>query len=395
MKFIPLTSVERRSVAGLATVMATRLLGLFLILPVFALYAERLTGHTPFLVGLALGAYGLTQALLQLPFGMLSDRFGRKSIILAGLAIFAIGSVVAAMADSIIWVIVGRALQGAGAISAVVVAMVADLTREAQRTKAMAIIGISIGASFVLSLMMGPVLGSWIDVNGIFWLTAVLAICAMAVIVWVVPTPERVEYSALSLATLIRVVRDSSLLRLNIGIFVLHGVLTALFVAVPVVLVRTVDLPLHDHWQLYLPMLLGSLVVLVPMVYLAERRGHMRAVFVSAVIFLASSQVVLLGESRTLAGLSAGILLFFIGFNFLEAVLPSLVSRTVDPSQKGTAIGVYSSFQFLGAFAGGTTGGFVAGRFGFDAVFAVNAAFILLWLVVALTMPVLSPARTH
>lgn len=390
-----MTPLERRAVGGLATVMATRLLGLFLILPVFALYAERLTGHTPFLIGMALGIYGLTQALLQIPFGMLSDRFGRKPVILAGLVMFAAGSVMAALAHSIVLVIIGRALQGAGAISAAVMAMVADLTRETQRTKAMALMGITIGMAFMLSLLLGPFLGAWIDVNGIFWLTAVLAVLGMAIVVWVVPSTTVIRASQLGAAALIAVVRDRRLLRLNVGIFALHATLTALFVAVPVALVRYADLPLASHWHVYFPMLVASVVVLVPMIYLAERRNHMRAVFVSAILLLALSQAVFWFEGRTFAGLGAGILLFFMGFNFLEAVLPSLVSRLADAQSKGTAIGIYSSFQFFGAFVGGATGGFVAGRYGFQAVFVFNAVLVLLWLVVALSMPVLPATRTY
>ena len=395
MKLLPMTPLERRAVGGLATVMATRLLGLFLILPVFALYAERLTGHTPFLIGMALGIYGLTQALLQIPFGMLSDRFGRKPVILAGLVMFAAGSVMAALAHSIVLVIIGRALQGAGAISAAVMAMVADLTRETQRTKAMALMGITIGMAFMLSLLLGPFLGAWIDVNGIFWLTAVLAVLGMAIVVWVVPSTTVIRASQLGAAALIAVVRDRRLLRLNVGIFALHATLTALFVAVPVALVRYADLPLASHWHVYFPMLVASVVVLVPMIYLAERRNHMRAVFVSAILLLALSQAVFWFEGRTFAGLGAGILLFFMGFNFLEAVLPSLVSRLADAQSKGTAIGIYSSFQFFGAFVGGATGGFVAGRYGFQAVFVFNAVLVLLWLVVALSMPVLPATRTY
>jgi len=390
-----MTPLERRAVGGLATVMATRLLGLFLILPVFALYAERLTGHTPFLIGMALGIYGLTQALLQIPFGMLSDRFGRKPVILAGLVMFAAGSVMAALAHSIVLVIIGRALQGAGAISAAVMAMVADLTRETQRTKAMALMGITIGMAFMLSLLLGPFLGAWIDVNGIFWLTAVLAVLGMAIVVWVVPSTTVIRASQLGAAALIAVVRDRRLLRLNVGIFALHATLTALFVAVPVALVRYADLPLASHWHVYFPMLVASVVVLVPMIYLAERRNHMRAVFVSAILLLALSQAVFWFEGRTFTGLGAGILLFFMGFNFLEAVLPSLVSRLADAQSKGTAIGIYSSFQFFGAFVGGATGGFVAGRYGFQAVFVFNAVLVLLWLVVALSMPVLPATRTY
>jgi MFS family permease len=386
----PMNANERRAVTGLGLIFALRMLGLFLILPVFAVYAETLDGHTPFLTGVALGMYGLTQGLLQLPFGYASDRFGRKPVIAFGLVVFAVGSVVAALATSLGGVIVGRALQGAGAIAAAVIALTADLTREEQRTKAMAVIGISIGASFVASLILGPVLNRWIGVPGIFWLTAGLAAGGMAVLSLWVPTPvsgaapparlpRAREFGAL--------LRDPRLLRLDLGIFFLHAGLTALFVVVPLALVRHAGLALADHWQVYLPVMLASAVVMLPLILLAERWQRVRTLFIGAVALLVLSQLGLYVGFNSLIGLYAGLFVFFVGFNTLESQLPSLISRAAPSDAKGAAIGVYTTFEFLGVFAGGSLGGWLHGHFGIGAVFVLILALFGLWLSLALTMP--------
>ncbi len=384
--------------ASLGGIFALRLLGLFLILPVFALYADQLEGHTPFLVGLALGAYGLTQGLLQIPFGLASDRLGRKPVIAVGLVIFTVGSVVAALATTIEGVILGRALQGGGAVSAAVVAMLADLTREETRTKAMAIIGISVGASFILSLMLAPLLNSAIGVPGIFWLTAALALLGLAVLFWFAPTPTRTQAHADVEAVprqFWRVLRDARLLRLDIGIFFLHCALTAVFVAVPLVLVRHAGLPSPEHWKVYLPVMLTSVVFLFPLIAQAEKRGRARVVFAGAVLLLAVSQTVLYETHTKLSGIVVGLFLYFVAFNVLEAMLPSLISRTAPPAAKGTAIGVFSTFEFLGAFTGGALGGFVHGRFGLAAVFQVSAALLALWFAIVVTAPLTIELRTR
>jgi MFS family permease len=394
----PLNALERRAVASLGGIFVLRLLGLFLILPVFALYADQLERHTPFLVGLALGAYGLTQGVLQIPFGMASDRLGRKPVIAAGLLIFAFGSVVAALATTIEGVIVGRALQGAGAVSAAVVAMIADLTREQTRTKAMAIIGISVGGSFILSLMLGPVFNAAIGVPGIFWMTAALALLGIAVLFLFAPTPTRTETHAEVEAVprqFWRVLRDGRLLRLDLGIFFLHCALTAVFVAVPLVLVRHAGLPASEHWKVYLPVMLTSVVFMFPLIALAEKRARTRAVFAGAVVVLAASQTVLYETHTTLTGIVVGLFLYFVAFNVLEAMLPSLISKTAPPAARGTAIGVFSTFEFLGAFAGGALGGFVHGRFGLAVVFQVTAALLALWFVIAVTAPLTVQLRTR
>ncbi|MGB5650883.1 MAG: MFS transporter, partial [Sedimenticolaceae bacterium] len=343
-----MTTGEKRAVLGLAGVYGFRMLGLFLILPVFALFAEKLPGATPFLTGLAVGIYGLTQAVLQIPFGLLSDRIGRKPVIFGGLLLFALGSVIAASAQDVWLVILGRAVQGSGAIAAVVMALAADLTREENRTKAMASIGITIGASFMIAMMAGPVLGRLIGVSGIFWLTAVLALLGIAMVALVVPTPTRssVHRDAETVPAMFgRVLHNPELLRLDFGIFCLHLILTALFLAVPVML-RDLGLEPLQHASLYLPVMLGSIAAMVPFIILAERRGLMKQVFLGAVTSLALAQFALGALSQQFWGFVAALALFFTAFNLLEATLPSLVSKVAPVDAKGTAMGVYSTSQF-------------------------------------------------
>ena len=378
---------ERQAVSSLAAIYALRMIGLFMILPVFVLYADQLEGHTPLLIGIAIGAYGLTQALLQIPFGMLSDRYGRKRIITIGLLIFAAGSVVAASADSIHMVIVGRALQGAGAIAAAVMALAADLTRDEQRTKAMAVIGMSIGMSFALSLVLGPVLNTHVGVTGIFWLTAVFAILAIGLLHLRVPNPvhSHMHRDAESVPMLLRqVLRDPQLLRLDFGILTLHLVLTANFIAVPLALKDQLS-PDH-HWWVYLPVLLLSVVAMVPFIIIAERKKKMRVVFLGAVAVIIIAQLLLMFGSQSLLGLAFALWVFFTAFNLLEASLPSLISKLAPAQSKGSAMGVYSSSQFFGAFLGGSIGGLVYGSHGLDGVFMLGAGAALLWLIAAYGM---------
>ena len=381
-----MTALERRAVAALAGIYSTRLLGLFLILPVFALYAQTLDGYTPRLMGLALGIYGLTQACLQLPFGMLSDRLGRKPVIAFGLVLFAVGSVVAANAHSIEMVVFGRALQGAGAVSAAVTALVADLTRDSQRTKAMAIIGITVGTSFLIAIPLGSALNALIGVPGIFWLTAALALTGIAVLWLAVPTPpSRARAQAQPfLPQLFAVLRDWELMRLNVGIFALHAALTAMFVVLPTALVDRAGLPQNEHAALYLPLMVISAIPLFPLVSWSERSGRQRQTFAATVLVLTLALSSLSFAHDALLPIGAGLLAFFVAFNFLEASLPSLVSKTAPAQGKGMAIGVYSTFQFLGAFVGGDRGGWLYQHYGIGAVLAGAAAIAGLWFVLAL-----------
>ena len=383
-----MTALELRSSFTLAGVFGLRMLGLFIILPVFALYAETLPGgrdHT--LVGIALGAYGLTQAVLQIPFGWLSDRWGRKPTIYLGLLLFALGSVVAASATSIGWVIAGRVLQGAGAISAAVIALASDLTRDEVRTKAMAIIGITIGVTFALSMVLGPVLGRWIGVPGIFALTGVLALGAIAVVRFRVPDPVAVVGIAPDRPRFADVLRDPQLARLNVGIFVLHAVLMALFVVVPFAL-RGAGLEGNEHWKVYLPVMLGAFVLMAPVMAMSERRGKQKPAFVGAVALLAIAEVILSTMGASVLAIAGALLVFFTAFNLLEASLPSLISRIAPAEAKGTAVGVYSSIQFLGTFVGAATGGWLSQHHGAPAVFVFCGALTLVWFGVALGMNV-------
>jgi MFS family permease len=385
-----MTTLERRSVTTLASVFSLRMFGLFLILPVFSLYAEDLKGHTPFLIGMALGAYGLTQAILQIPYGLASDRFGRKPMIILGLLVFAIGSAVAAMSTTILGVILGRALQGAGAIAAVVIALTADLTREEQRTKAMAMIGVTIGMTFLVSLMVAPVLNLWVGVPGIFWLTAALALVGILVVAVAVPAPVSARHHRDVQpvpAQFGRVLRDGNLLRLDLGIFLLHFALTALFVAMPLALVEWGGLPKEAHWKVYVPVIILSVVGMVPLVAMSHRKDLIRWIYAAGIGMLGLAQFVFYIGHHRLVWLIVGLWVFFVGFNVLEALLPSLVSRVAPADSKGTAIGVYNSFEFFGAFLGGALGGFVHGAFGLHSVFAMCGAVIVAWFVVALTSP--------
>lgn len=380
---------ERRAVFSLASIYALRMMGLFMIFPVFVLYGETLEGNTPFLIGLAMGVYGLTQAALQIPFGMASDRFGRKPIITIGLIIFAIGSVVAAMSDTMTGVILGRALQGAGAIAAAVMALTADLTREENRLGAMATIGISIGVAFAISLVLGPVLNQWIGVDGIFWLTGVMAVGAIGVLHFVVPTPVRSSFhrdAQTVPAQLKNVLANTQLLRLDFGIFALHMMLTATFVALPLALRDHAGLDVANHWYVYLPVMLLSFVLMVPFVVIAEKKRRMKAVFGAAVLLLAVAEVAFMLGFESMTGIIFGLFVFFTAFNVLEATLPSLIAKVASPDNKGSAMGVYSSSQFLGAFFGGTLGGWLYGQSGLEAVFGMCAALAVVWFFVAATM---------
>ena len=383
-----MTSLERRAVSALAGVFGLRMLGLFLILPVFALYADELEGNTPLLTGLAIGAYGLTQAVFQIPFGLMSDKFGRKRVIAAGLLIFAIGSVVAAMADSITGVIIGRALQGSGAIAAAVIALASDLTREEQRTKAMAMIGMTIGLSFFVALMLGSILDRSIGVPGIFWLTAMLAIFAIFVVYRAVPTPVASHVPLggnISLKKQFSIIlKDSHLLRLDFGIFSLHLVLTALFVALPFTLVKSLEIQAESHWSIYLPVILLSVIAMAPLVMMTTRKKRIPNIFLTGIVLLLIGELMFAFGDHSAAWFLSGMVIWFTGFNTLEALMPSLVSRLAPVRNKGAAIGVYNSAEFFGAFLGGILGGLVLGLYGTQGVYLMCAAVIVAWFLIML-----------
>ena len=385
-----MTASEIRAGASLAGVFGLRMLGLFFILPVFAVHAPDYAGGDNLtLVGIALGAYGLTQAILQIPFGAASDRWGRKPIIYAGLMLFAAGSFLAASAGDIWTVIAGRALQGTGAVNSVVMALAADLTREQHRTKVMAMIGSTIGFMFALSLVAAPALDQWLGVAGLFALTGLLALAAIWV-VWLLvpdaPPPRTREKDGSARASLF----DAELLRLNVGIFVLHLVLYAMFIVVPLRLIAA-GLDLSSHWKLYLPVVLVSFVIMVPPIFYADRRNQPKPVLLLAIVLLLAVELSLSTLDMGVAGFAAAMLAFFVAFNILEALLPSLVSRLAPEHGRGMAIGVYNTTQTLGIFFGGLAGGWVAQNFGAGWVFATCAALACIWLAVAAGMR--APAR--
>lgn len=390
---LPMTGSEKRAAVGLAGIFALRMLGLFLILPVFALHARDMGGATPLLIGLAIGAYGLTQALLQIPFGMLSDRIGRKPVILGGLVLFAVGSVVAALADDIGGVIAGRILQGSGAIAAAVMALAADLTREEVRTRAMAGIGISIGMAFAVALVLGPALGHWVGLDGIFWLTAALAVGGMLILILVVPTPEHssVHRDAEPVMSQLRgVLEDRELVRLDLGVLILHMTMTSLFLVVPLSL-DAYGLAAAHHWWVYLPVLILSMAAMVPFIIQAEGKGRLKPVFLGAVLTLVLALAGLYQFNTGVMALASFLFLFFTAFNLLEASLPSMISKIAPAGAKGSAMGVFSTSQFAGAFFGGLAGGWVHQRYGPEAVFLFCAVMALVWLLIA--WPMGSPRR--
>jgi MFS family permease len=380
-----MNAAERRASTSLALVQSLRMLGLFLVLPVLAVHARSLpNGDDARLVGLALGIYGLTQALLQLPLGLASDRFGRKPVIAAGLLVFALGSFVAAGASDLTAIIIGRALQGAGAISAAIGAFVADSTRENQRTKAMALVGISIGAMFALSLIIAPPLYRWVGVSGMFALTGVLALAAIAWVVLGVPSVARAGPMSLSRAGFAQVLAHPDLWRLNLGIGVLHAVQVGVFVVLPGWLVERAGLALGDHWLIYLPVVLLSFAPMMPALGWGERRGRMRIVFLGSVAALVAVQIVLLTQPQGLVPFAVLLFVFFAAFNILEASLPSMVSRLAPSALRGAALGLFNTTQSLGLFTGGALAGWLHASWGDRAVFGLALLALGVWLLAAM-----------
>ncbi len=381
---------ELRASTALAGVYALRMLGMFLILPVFALYAQTMDGGLdPRWVGLAFGAYGLTQALLQLPLGMASDRFGRKRVIYLGLLVFALGSFIAAYADNIYVLALGRAIQGAGAVSAAVTALLADLTRDEVRTRAMAMIGISIGVTFAVSLVLGPLLAGWIGVNGIFALTGVLTLLAMVTIHYMVPNPRVSKVHAdaeARVSALPLVLKNSQLLRLNFGVFALHCAQMLLFLSLPLAL-ENLGLVREQHWYIYLPVVVLGLVLMVPAIIVGEKKGKLKQVFVLAIALMVVAQLGLAFSLHSLLAIFMALMFYFVGFNILEASLPSLISKIAPTHAKGTAIGVFNTTQSIGLFVGASLSGFISQKYGFFGIFAFCTVLMVTWLVLAATAP--------
>ncbi len=382
-----MTPLERRASGWLASIVALRLFGLFIILPVFAIYGRELPGgNEPYLIGLAISIYGFTQGLFQLPFGAASDRVGRKPVIIVGLIVLIIGSVVAAMSTTIMGVVIGRALQGAGAVSAAVSAFIADSTRDEVRSKAMATVGATVGITFAIALVIAPPLTAWIGLSGVFWITAALALCGIGVVAFIVPNAPLNPPAAEPMRRG-DVLFDPQLLRLNVGVFVTFICQTAIFVVIPTLLVERGMLPAPQHWMVYAPVMLISFAVMIPPMIKAERRGKVREVFLGAIATMMVAMLIApYAVNAALAGIVIFLLLFFIALNLLEALQPSLVSRLAPPHLKGFAMGVYNTTQAFGLALGGILGGSLAKRFGDNAVFYVCAGLTALWFVAAWNM---------
>ncbi len=380
---------ERKAVFSLSLIFAFRMLGLFLILPVFTTYGEQLSYSTPTLIGLALGIYGLTQAILQIPFGLLSDKFGRKPMILLGLVLFAVGSVIAATSSSIHGIIIGRAIQGAGAVGSVIIALVADLTSEENRTKAMAVIGLTIGFAFTLSMILGPVLAAIMGISGIFWLTAALAIIGIIFLFVTVPTPQTIiiHRDAETIPSLLKsILINKDLLRLDFGILILHAVLTASFIVLPLYLTQFTGLNLRHQWIIYLPVLILSFIAMLPMIIIAEKFRKMRLMFLLGIGLIIVAELGLGIFPDNAITMGTLLFIFFTAFTFLEASLPSLISKQSPAGSKGTAMGIYSTAQFMGIFLGGIYGGWLLEHFNATAIFFGNAIVCIAWYVIAYTM---------
>lgn len=381
-----MNALERRSILALSLIMALRMLGLFMVLPLFSLYASTLPDATPWLIGASLGIYGLTQALLQIPFGTLSDKIGRKKVITSGLLIFTAGSVIAAMSHTIWGLFIGRALQGAGAVGGTLLALIADLTREEQRTKAMAVAGMTIGLSFMLSIMLGPLVASWIQVNGIFWLAALFSLIAIWLLFAIVPKPERITHDHTSTHSFFSLLKHQELMRLNLGIFILHAIFTASFVVIPIALQNMAHLNGQQQWFLYLPILILAFFFSVPCLLIAEKWRRVKPFFMSGILLLIVAEFLLWLFSSKLLLSAFSLLLFFTAFSLLEAFLPSLVSRTAPKTHKGTALGIYSFSQFFGIFVGGICGGWLYGTLGLTEVNLFCALLAIIWLGIAFHM---------
>ena len=380
---------ERAAVASLAVIMAFRMLGLFMLLPIFTLYTHKIALATPALIGLALGIYGLTQACFQIPFGILSDHLGRKPILAGGLILLGLGSVVAAISHSIYGIIIGRALQGAGAIGSTALATIADLTRDEDRSTAMALVGMSIGFSFAAALILGPVINAWFQLSGIFWATMLFAVFGIVLLYITVPTPPKILHHPEvepEQGYFKKVLRDTQLLRLDLGIFSLHCILTAFFIGIPVVLSQVIRLTAHQQVLFYLTIMLLAFIVVIPLIIIGEKRRKLKSFFIGSITFLVICPILLFLLVRSVSSIGIILFFFFTAFTLLEAILPSLISKIAPIRYKGTAMGIYSSAQFLGIFVGGSIGGWIFGHFHISGLFIFCAIVGLIWLIVVIAM---------
>ncbi|ULJ68799.1 MFS transporter [Wielerella bovis] len=396
---IPMLAHEWRAATSLAGVYALRMLGMFLVLPVLSLHAHSLAGADEAsklkMVGLAMAAYGLTQALLQLPLGMLSDKIGRKKVIYLGMSVFALGSFIAAFTNDAQTLVIARAIQGAGAVSAAVTALLADLTREEVRTRAMSMIGLSIGLTFSVSLVLSPMLSKFIGVQGLFALTGILSLASIALVKYYTPNPTQLRHhedTQVSVRRIGEVLKNTQLLRLNYGIFALQAGLMAIFTALPFAL-RHLGWDKSEHWQVYLPATVLGLIFMIPAIIIGETRNKLKQVFVLGISLVLLAQFALIFSLSSVWIVGAVLIIYFIGFNILEASLPSLVSKIAPSDLKGTAMGVYNTTQSLGVFTGGLIGSKMYALFGFVGVFGFCCVIVGVWLWLAMTAPAPRPVK--
>ena len=360
-----------------------RMLGLFMLIPVFTIFASKLNNSTPFLIGLALGGYGLTQGLLQIPFGMLSDKYGRKPIILIGFILFAIGSLIGALSTSIYTMILARVIQGAGAIGSVLIALLTDLVPQEKRTHSMAIIGVTIGISFSLAMMLSPYITNYFGLSGVFYLTILLAITGILILIYVIPNPNTPKHAKEKIR-FNDILTDKNLLPLNLGIFIQHFVLTSSFFAIPMLLEAQVKSGIITNlWSFYLPVVLLGFLLMIPFIVITERKQKIKAAFIAAILITLITQISLIFKHNNYHTLQILLVIYFIAFNFLEANLPSLISKVAPLNTRGTAMGIYSSSQFLGIFAGGSLAGIIFKTYSFTGVFTLNSIIMLIWLYLA------------
>lgn len=385
-----MNALEWRVAFSLSAVYAVRMLGLFMILPVFALYAQSLPHSTELLAGVAIGIYGLTQAIFQIPLGIASDRIGRKPVIIGGLLVFALGSVIAALSQSIEMIIVGRTLQGMGAVAAATMALAADLTREENRSRVMAFIGMTIGLSFMVAIILGPIIYTQAGMSGIFWFTFSLAICGILLVLFVVPTPLHIRAhrdAGILSDYLLKALNNTALLRMNAGVFALHLIMTANFLVIPTLFTQQLELPTLDHWKIYLPVFLVAFIGSIPLIIVAEKRHKIKPMLLAAIALLVIAEILLALGYAEKNSLLIAFSLFFLGFNFLEAIQPSLVAKYSAVATKGTAMGIYNSTQFLGIFVGGVLGGFVNQHWHAAGVFGLSALVAIVWLLLTWKLP--------
>jgi MFS family permease len=380
-----MSSTEKLLALKVSLIMSVRMLGLFMLFPVMSVYAVDYDSSTPFLIGMAIGVYGLTQALLQIPFGYLSDRFGRKPILIIGLLIFLLGSVVAANASNIIFVIIGRALQGGGAISAVLMAFLADSILEDNRAKANAFVGFQIGVAFMLSLIIGPIITSRIGLSGLFWVIGFLSIIAM-LIVLSLKHSKPVNYYQLSFGAF-KEILTRDLVALDFSVFSLHLILASGFIVMPILIIENQIVSMIDNWQLYLPAVLLSFIGMIPLIIISERYKKTKYILLLSIFLLIISQIIFFTSSLNFSVFLLTLTIFFVAFNTIEAILPSLLSRTASASKRGLAMGIFSTSQFLGTFIGGAIGGLIYDIYDLNSVFLFTLFVAIIWWFMILFLP--------